>query len=575
MKYLRWLSLLLLGLTVLAACELQPIPELSSAAALATPPARDPATPTVTPQTGPEPEPTETPPPQSRNVALTGEGRSSEGEETAHLAFDGDLDTNWNARNLAAQWIAVSLDGLYLVDRIELVVAQAPAGPTSHVLWLGSGSGVRTLHKRLSDILTQDGQVLTIEFSPPQLADDILVHTLESPSWVAWREVRVFGTPAPDFAVSTGMPQLERELIIENLELPVQITHAGDGSGRLFVVEQRGRIRVFKDRVENDQLFIDISGQVTCCGERGLMNIAFSPDFASNQQFYLSYTGLDGDLVVSRFTAALDLESADPASEEVLLSIGQPHHAHNGGRMTFGPLDGYLYVGVGDGGSEDLPPHESQYPDRLLGKILRIDVESSERPYEIPASNPFVSVEGYRPEIWALGLRNPWGFAFDPETGDLYIPDTGHSRREEVNFMPVSSPGGENYGWPTIEGTRCLKISGMPVPCHQAAIFTLPVAEYERASGCAVVGGAVYRGDDLPHLNGRFLFSDFCRGDIWSLHRPAPTGNPSLDAVTSEGWRAELVLKAANIVSSIGTGEDGSLYFVVYQPGAIFKVSSK
>ncbi|MCY4079703.1 MAG: PQQ-dependent sugar dehydrogenase [Caldilineaceae bacterium] len=491
------------------------------------------------------------------------------------MALDDDTDTIWNAQNFAAQWIAVKLDSLYLVDRIELVVAQAPAGPTSHVLWLGSGSGVRTLHKRLSNIHTEDGQTLTIEFSPPQLVDDLLVHTLESPSWVAWREVRVFGTPAADAVVSTGTPQLKRELIVGNLELPVQVTHAGDGSGRLFVVEQRGRIRIFKDGVENNQFFIDISGQITCCGERGLMNVAFSPDFASNQQFYLSYTGLDGDLVVSRFTAALDLESADPASEEVLLSIGQPHHAHNGGRMTFGPLDGYLYVGVGDGGSEDLPPHESQYPDRLLGKILRIDVESSQLFYAIPVSNPFVNVEGYRQEIWALGLRNPWGFAFDPVTGDLFIPDTGHSRREEVNFAPLSNQGGHNYGWPTIEGTRCLKISGLPVPCHQAAIFTLPVAEYERASGCAVVGGAVYRGDDLPHLNGRFLFSDFCRGDIWSLHRPAPDENPSLDGVTNEGWRAELVFKAANIVSSIGTDEDGSLYFVVYQPGAIYKISSR
>jgi len=566
-------SVMLLGLAVLTACELQPVPEQSSPAAQATQPARDSATPTLTPQAEPQPVPTETPPPQSRNVALTGEGRTSEGEDTARLAFDGDLDTLWNAQNFAAQWIAVTLDGLYLVDRIELVVAQAPAGPTSHVFWLDNGSGVRTLYKRLTDIHTKDGQTLTIEISPPRQVADLLVQTLESPSWVAWREVRVFGTPLSDIEVANETPQLKRELIVENLELPVQVTHAGDGSGRLFIVEQRGRIRIFKDGVENDQLFIDISNQVTCCGERGLLNIAFSPSFPANQQFYLSYTSLDGDLIVSRFNAAPDLETADPASEEVLLSIGQPHHAHNGGRMTFGPLDGYLYVGVGDGGSDDLPPHESQYPDQLLGKILRIDVESSERPYAIPASNPFVNVEGYRPEIWALGLRNPWGFAFDPETGDLFIPDTGHSRREEVSFMPVSSPGGDNYGWPTIEGTRCLKISGMPVPCQQAAIFTLPVAEYERARGCAVVGGIVYRGKELPHLNGRFLFSDFCRGDIWSLHRPVPTGNLGLDGVNHEGWRAELVFKAANIVSSIGTDEDGNLYFVAYQPGAIFKIS--
>ncbi len=575
MKYAILCSALLLSLALLTACKSQPVPALSSPAPQAAPSAEAPASPTVTPQPEPQPQPTEPPPLQSRNVALTGEARSSEGEETAHLAFDGDPETNWNAKNLAAQWIAVTLDDLYLVDRIELVVAQAPAGPTSHVLWLGNGTGVRTPFQRLTDIHTEDGQTLTIDLNPPQPVDDLLVHTLQSPSWVAWREVRVFGTPASQTAVTAATPQLKRELVIENLVLPVQVTHAGDGSGRLFIVEQEGRIRIFKNGVENEQLFIDISGQITCCGERGLLNIAFSPSFPSNQQFYLSYTSLAGDLVVSRFTAAPDLETADPASEELLLAIGQPHHAHNGGRITFGPLDAYLYVGVGDGGSEDLPPHESQFPDQLLGKILRIDVETSQRLYAIPPSNPFVNVEGYRPEIWALGLRNPWGFAFDPETGDLFIPDTGHSRREEVNFVPQSSPGGNNFGWPTIEGTRCLKISGMPVPCQEAAIFTLPVAEYERARGCAVVGGVVYRGDELPHLNGRFLFSDFCRGDIWSLHRPAPSENRSPHGVSREGWRAELVLKAFNIVSSIGTDEDGNLYFVAYQPGAIFKIARR
>ena len=573
MKYASLLSASLLYLAVLTACEFQPMPELTSPEAQVTQSATVGFTPTVTPQAQPEPGPTKATPPQSQNVALTGEGRSSEGEETASLAFDGDLDTNWNAQNFAAQWIAVTLDDLYLVDRIELVVAQAPSGPTSHVLWLGSGSGVRTLFKKLTDIYTEDGQTLTIEISPPRPVEDLLVHTLESPSWVAWREVRVFGSPTSGTEDSSETPQLKREPIVENLEMPVQVTHAGDGSGRLFIVEQRGRIRIFKDGVENDQPFIDISSQVTCCGEMGLINVAFSPSFPSNQQFYLSYTNRIGDMVISRFTAAPDLATADPASEEVLLAISQPHHSHNGGRISFGPLDGYLYVGVGDGGSEDLPPHASQFPDQLLGKILRIDVESTELPYGIPGDNPFVEVEGHRPEIWVSGLRNPWGFAFDAETGDLFIPDTGHSKREEVNFLPLSSQGGDNYGWPTIEGTRCLKISGMPVPCHQAAIFTLPVAEYERAQGCAVVGGVVYRGSEIPHLNGRFLFADFCRGNIWSLQKPSSSEVQNPSQVSQEGWRAELVLKAANIVSSIGKDEDGNLYFVAYQPGAIFRIS--
>lgn len=573
MKYANLLPVLLLSLAALTACALQPLPEPTSPATQVTPNAGYTGAPTSTPPAEPHPVPATQPPLPSQNVALAGVWRASEGEETAHLAFDDDPDTNWNAKNLAAQWIAVTLDDIYLVDRIELVVAQAPAGPTTHLIWLGNGSGVRTRDTRLTDIHTEDGQTLIVDYDPPRPADDLLVHTLESPSWVAWREVRVFGALANEVDVSSEPHLLKTERIIENLVLPVQVTHARDGSGRLFIVEQEGRIRIFKDGVEGDRPFIDISSQITCCGESGLMNIAFSPSFPSNRQFYLSYTDRAGDLVVSRFTAATDLATADPATEEILLTVSQPHHDHNGGSISFNPLDGYLYVGIGDGGSDDLPPHGSQFPDHFLGKILRIDVESSQSPYSIPPGNPFVDVDGYRPEIWASGLRNPWGFAFDPQNGDLYIPDTGHSQREEVNFLPWSRLGGDNYGWPTIEGTRCLKIPDMPVPCHQAAVFTPPVAEYDRARGCAVVGGVVYRGPEFPHLEGRFLFADFCRGDIWSLHQPPPPEGQSAGPVSREGWRADLVLKAFNIVSSIGKDEDGNLYVVVYQPGAILKIS--
>ena len=573
MKYANLLPVLLLSLAALTACALQPLPEPTSPATQVTPNAGHTGAPTSTPPAEPHPVPATQPPLPSQNVALAGVWRASEGEETAHLAFDDDPDTNWNAKNLAAQWIAVTLDDIYLVDRIELVVAQAPAGPTTHLIWLGNGSGVRTRDTRLTDIHTEDGQTLIVDYDPPRPADDLLVHTLESPSWVAWREVRVFGSLASGNEAGGELPSLKTERIIENLVMPVQVTHAGDGSRRLFIVEQEGRIRVFKNGVEHEGLFIDISSQISCCGESGLMNIAFSPGFPSNRQFYLSYTDRAGDLVVSRFIAAPDLATADPATEEILLTVSQPHHDHNGGSISFNPLDGYLYVGIGDGGSDDLPPHESQFPDHFLGKILRIDVESSQFPYSIPPGNPFADVDGYRPEIWASGLRNPWGFAFDPQNGDLYIPDTGHSQREEVNFLPWSRLGGDNYGWPTLEGTRCLKIPDMPVPCHQAAVFTPPVAEYDRARGCAVVGGVVYRGPEFPHLDGRFLFADFCRGDIWSLHQPPPPEGQSAGPVSREGWRADLVLKAFNIVSSIGKDEDGNLYVVVYQPGAILKIS--
>ena len=167
---------------------------------------------------------------------------------------------------------------------------------------------------------------------------------------------------------------------------------------------------------------------------------------------------------------------------------------------------------MGDGGSDGYPMHTGQDPNLLLGKILRIDVESEDVPYGIPSSNPFVNVDGYRPEIWALGLRNPWGFSFDSHTGELYLPDTGHNLREELNYVPPSSLGGENYGWPTVEGTRCMEFLDLPFPCSQAKIFASPVAEFDHTRGCAIVGGAVYRGNEFPELNGRFIFADFCRG---------------------------------------------------------------
>lgn len=331
MKNAGLLIALLLALTVLTSCTLQPVPELPSPVTqVAQQPAATAAS-TLNPTAVPEPTAISAPTPQSQNVALAGVGRSSEGEESAHLAFDGDLDTNWNAKNLPIQWTAVTLDDLYLVDRIELVVAQSPAGPTTHVLWLGNGSGVRTLYKRFSDAHTEDGQTLTVEFNPPRPIDDILVQTLESPSWVAWREVRVFGSPAPLTEEGIEAPQLNLVKVVEGLELPVQVTHSGDGSNRIFIVEQKGRVRTFKDGLESEQPFIDITPQVSCCGEKGLLNIVFSPDFQSNQQFYLSYTSHDGALVVSRFTAASDLETTNSASEEVLLAVSQPHRAHNGG----------------------------------------------------------------------------------------------------------------------------------------------------------------------------------------------------------------------------------------------------
>ena len=440
---MRIVGLLTVGLlAMIAAAACVPIAEPGQTIAVST--------------TTPEPVAIATPAPLGENVAIQGYGSASTRNERgyqavdtedAHLALDGDPKSYWSSDQHAPQWFSVVLDDLYLVDRIEIVVAQAPAGPTTHELWLESGSGMRTLYKRVTDVHTEDGQTISVDIEPPRTISGVSINTLHSPSWVAWREVRVFGMPSVNPIEAAGAPQLKLNRITTGLELPVQVTPAGDSSGRLFVVEQEGHIRIIRNGVINDAPFLDISDRVSCCGEQGLIGVAFPPAYAVNQQFYISYTNTnaDGDTTISRFTTTDDPDRADPDSEEVVLTIDQPGISHNGGRMAFGPQDGYLYIGSGDGGGYDNMGN-GQDPNTLLGKILRIDVESGVKPYSIPASNPFTLIDGYRDEIWALGLRNPWGFAFDRQTGDLYIPDVGNQEREEVNYQPAGSEGGENYG---------------------------------------------------------------------------------------------------------------------------------
>ena len=570
------LTTLLTALTVLTSCTVRSETEQPTAAPTVDQQPAQTATPTVPPTVPPTAAPTPvTSPastPESPNVALLATERVSSGEDSAHFAIDGDPETAWNSQNFPAQWISIALDGLYLVDRIELVAAQAPPGPTTHILWVDNGSGVRTRFMHLSDIYTEDGQTVAIAMNPSRPTKEILIQTLDSPSWVAWWEVRVFGSPLTLQEEGETQPQLQLEEILDDYVLPVQVTHAGDGSSRLFVLEQQGRISIVKNGVANDTLFLDISDRVNCCEERGLFNIAFPPTFHGSQRFYLSYSDSNDDTVISRFTTTDDPDVADPASEEILLIVDQPHHVHNGGRLAFGPRDGFLYIGMGDGGSDGPPVHFSQDPKQLLGKVLRIDVESGVEPYAIPPGNPFVADERFRDEVWALGLRNPWGFAFDQQTGELYLPDAGHNDREELNYEPPSSPGGRNYGWPTIEGTRCMRFPDLPVPCREAKIFELPAAEYDHTRGCSIVGGAVYRGSALPQLTGRFVFADFCRGDIWSIMREDHVEAPAESQAARQPWLAELIVKGSVPVSSIGEDEEGNLYVTGYANGAVYRI---
>lgn len=358
--------------------------------------------------------------------------------------------------------------------------------------------------------------------------------------------------------VVPGLPQISLQFEAGGLIQPLHIAHAGDGSGRLFVVEQGGRIRIIRNKVLLSTPFLNISDRVSCCGERGLLSVAFPPRYAGKGYFYVNYTDLSGNTVVARYRVSADPDIADPASEEVILTVAQPFANHNGGLVAFGP-DGFLYIGMGDGGSGGDPNNFAQNLDdlpgnqRLLGKMLRIDVESGVRPYAIPLSNPLLN--GRRSEVWALGLRNPWRFSFDRLTGDLFIGDVGQNRFEEIDFQPASSGGGENYGWRIMEGAHCFN----PDPCNQVGLV-LPVTEYDHSGGCSVTGGHVYRGKNFPRMEGIYFYSDFCSGTILGLRRSGPA------------WENLSLLSSGLSVTTFGEDESGNLYLSDYQGGNILRV---
>ncbi|HUF18545.1 MAG TPA: PQQ-dependent sugar dehydrogenase, partial [Thermoanaerobaculia bacterium] len=280
--------------------------------------------------------------------------------------------------------------------------------------------------------------------------------------------------------------------VAAGLANPVGITNAADGSGRLFINEQRGRILIFSGNEILATPFLDIRSIVGCCGERGLLSVAFHPQYVSTGFFFVNYTDLSGNTVVARYTrSSSDPNQADPASAMLIIRIEQPFGNHNGGQIQFGP-DGYLYVGMGDGGAAGDPGNRSQNLSTLLGKILRIDVDS-ESPYAIPSDNPFRETASARPEIWSYGLRNPWRFSFDRATGDMFIGDVGQNALEEINFEPAGQ-GGANYGWRRMEGTRCFDPANN---CNDGTLV-LPILEYGRSDGCSVTGGYRYRGSAFP-----------------------------------------------------------------------------
>ena len=335
---------------------------------------------------------------------------------------------------------------------------------------------------------------------------------------------------------------------------PTDVQNAGDGSGRLFIVQQDGTIRILRGGALLSQPFLDIRSRTRAGGERGLLGLAFPPGFADTQRFYVNYTDLAGDTVIAMYRVSTNPDVADSARETVLLNIKQPFANHNGGQVSFGP-DGYLYIGMGDGGSAGDPMNHAQNRASLLGKLLRIDVEKEPGRILIPPDNPFVDTTGVRPEIWAYGLRNPWRFSFDRANGDLLIADVGQGTWEEINYTPASSRGGENYGWSAMEGLVCYRAG-----CSMQGL-TMPVAVYGHQNGdCSVTGGFMYRGNMSPGLRGTYLLADYCTGRIRALRREGSQ------------WVSAVVLSPGGQITTFGEDEAGEMYAADAQKRMVFRI---
>jgi glucose/arabinose dehydrogenase len=350
--------------------------------------------------------------------------------------------------------------------------------------------------------------------------------------------------------------------VVSGLENPLLVTNAGDGSGRLFVVEQTGAIWIIQDGQLSQESFLDVSSLLSSdvfrggYSERGLLGLAFHPDYETNGLFFIDHTDVNGNSVVARYqVSADDPNVADPASAVTILTQQQPFENHNGGNLAFGP-DGYLYIAFGDGGSQGDPQVNGQNINTWLGKILRIDVNADT--YTVPDTNPLVGQAEAKPEIWAYGLRNPWRFTFDRETGDLYIADVGGDNTEEVNFQPAASTGGENYGWRVWEGYD------QRTQEQTTGEVTPPVATYPHSDGCSISGGYVYRGELLPDLQGVYFYGDYCNGRIWTLYQDEAGAWVSARSAWTPGQF---------VISSFGEDEAGELYLVDYK-GAIYRLEA-
>jgi glucose/arabinose dehydrogenase len=374
-------------------------------------------------------------------------------------------------------------------------------------------------------------------------------------------------TPTATVAFQPESVTLALEPVVEDLESPLFVTHAGDGSQRLFVVEKAGRIRIVTDGALLETPFLDLTDRVNSnANEQGLLGLAFAPNYAESGFFFVNYTDSKGDTVVARYQIqAANADEADPTSEFIILQIDQPAANHNGGMLAFGP-DGYLMIGMGDGGGGGDRYGNGQNAETLLGKLLRIDVTSDPtQPYRVPTDNPWVTQDwngvDVRDEIWAVGLRNPWRYSFDRATGDLWIGDVGQNQFEEINYTPAGDQGGLNYGWPIMEASACY--SGGDEECEQVGLV-LPVAEYSHSGHCSVTGGYVYRGEQFPALQGVYLFGDYCSGTMWGTWFAG-----------ASGWQTAQLLESDVSLSSFGEDEAGELYITDLAGGVLSRLVVK
>lgn len=353
---------------------------------------------------------------------------------------------------------------------------------------------------------------------------------------------------------TSGTPIITTKRVATGFTEPTGIVST-PGDTHLYIVEQAGTIRRVIPGQPDSALFMDITNKVFADGEMGLLGLVFHPNYAQNGYIFINYIDKDKNTVVARYHVADD--TVDLNSEKVILHVDQPYTNHNGGDLAFGP-DGYLYVAFGDGGQAGDPHDNAQNLNTLLGKILRIDIDT-DQPYTIPGDNPFAGQEGKRPEIWSYGLRNPWRISFDSKTNDLYIADVGQGDLEEVDFQPAGSKGGENYGWRCYEGTNEYNLAG----CTGVNHYVPPIVEYSHNEGrCSIIGGYVYRGTTQPTLEGKYFYGDFCGSQIYVAEKNGDT------------WQQALALQTDFAISTFGLDSAGELYVTDYDTGNIYKIEA-